>query len=264
MCYQILVYVDIGGIVSLKSGAEKIIKILGLNVGIGAVDTVVFSPGLMGINILGVGAFEAAFGATVALMSIIVFAFGNYKLIVEKDKIIQTNEIKTVEDCIDALNQNYDKRIFEKDISTILEQIEMFQKKRETINEALLQKFDITEMSYSKFNGIISDIENVFYINIRSIINKLNAFDEKDYRRIGKYGEKKFSGEFINTKMRIYGGYISFIKEAIEDNEKIILKLDEILFELSKLDSLKDGELENMNAMKEIDDFISKVKLYDH
>ena len=78
----------------------------------------------------------------------------------EKEKIIQISEIKTADDCIDALNQNYDKRIFEKDITTILEQIEMFQKKRETIKEVLLQKFDATEISYSKFDGVISDIES--------------------------------------------------------------------------------------------------------
>ena len=250
-------------IISLKSDTEKIIKILGLNVGIGVVDTILFSPGLLGIGIIGAGAFEMAFGATAALMSIIVFAFGNYKLIVEKEKIISSNEIKTADDCIDALNQNYDKRVFEKDITTILEQIEMFQKKRGTIKQVLLSKFEVTEMSYSKFEGVISDLENVFYMNIKSIVNKLNAFDEKDYNRIRKDGEKKFSKEFVNTKMCIYSEYISFVKNATEDNEQIILKLDKILLELSKLNSLEDGKIEDMSVMKEIDDLIEKIKLYN-
>ena len=258
-----LMYINIGVIISLKSDTEKIIKILGLNIGIAVVDTLLFSPGFLGIKIVGASVFEMASGATAALMSVIVFAFGNYKLLIEKEKIIQSNEIKTAEDCIDALNQNYDKRIFEKDISTILEQIEMFQKKRETIKDVLLQKFDITEISYSKFDGVISDIENVFLINIKSMINKLSAFDEKDYDRIRKYGEKKFSREFVNTKMRIYGEYVSFVKNAMEDNEQIILKLDKLLFELSKFNSLEDGKIEDMSAMKEIDDLINKIKLYN-
>ncbi len=247
---------------SLKSNTEKIIKILILNIGIGVIDTLIFSPGLLGIEIVGASAFETAFGATAALMSGIVFIYGNYNLLIEKEKTIQVGEIKTADDYIDALNQNYDKRIFEKDITTILEQIEMFQKKRETIKEVLLQKFDITEISYSKFDGVISDLENVFYMNIRSIINKLNAFDEKDYNRIKKDGENKFSKEFINTKMRIYGEYVSFIRKAIEDNEQIILKLDKLLLELSKFNSLEDGKIEDMNAMKEIDELITKIKLY--
>jgi len=253
--------INIGVIVSLKSDTEKIIKILCLNIGIGVVDTILFSPGLLGIEIIGASTFEMAFGATAALMSVIVFAFGNYKLLIEEEKTIQINEIKTADDCIDALNQNYDKRIFEKDIDTILEQIEMFQKKREAIKEVLLQKFDITEMSYSKFDGVISDLENVFYINIKSIINKLNAFDERDYNRIKN--EKEFTNELIQAKMHIYNEYVSFIKKAIENDEQIILKLDKLLLEFSKFDILEDGKIENMSAMKEIDDLINKIKLYN-
>ncbi len=250
-------------ILSLKSDTEKIIKILGLNIGIGVVDTILFSPGLLGIEIIGASALETAFSFTAIFMSVIIFIFGNYNLLIEEEKTIQISEIKTADDCIEALNQNYDKRIFEKDIDTILEQIEMFQKKRETIKEVLLQKFDITEMSYSKFDGVISDLENVFYLNIKSIINKLKAFDERDYNRIKNYGEKKFSDEFIQTKMRIYGEYISFVKEATEDNEQIILKLDKILLELSRFSSLEEGEIENMSTMKEIDDLINKIRLYN-
>jgi parvulin-like peptidyl-prolyl isomerase len=249
-------------VISLKSGAKKIIKLLCLNIGIAAVDTILFSPGLLGIGIIGASAFETALSATTIFMSIVIFGYGNYNLL-KKEKIIQIGEIKTADDCIYALNQNYGKRIFEKDITTILEQIEMFQKKRGTIKQVLLQKFDITEISYSKFDGVISDIENVFYINIKSIINKLNAFDEEDYNRIRKDAEKKFSKEFINTKMRIYSEYMSFVKKAIENNEQIILKLDKLLLELSKFNSLEDGKIENMSAMKEVDELINKIRLYD-
>jgi hypothetical protein len=245
--------------VSLFS-TKKIIKLLCLNIGIAVVDIIFLSPGLLGIEIIGGSAFETAFGGTAIFMSIIVFVFGNYKLLVEEEKIIQLSEIKTAEGCINALNQNYNKKIFEKDITNILEQIEMFRKKRETIKEILLQKFDIAEMSYSKFDRVISDIENVFYMNIRSIINKLNVFDEKDYNRIKN--EKEFTNELIRAKMHIYNEYMSFIKKAIEDNEQIILKLDKILLELSKFNSLEDGNIENMSAMKEIDDLINKIKLY--
>jgi hypothetical protein len=81
--------------------------------------------------------------------------------------------------------------------------------------------------------------------------------------RIKKDGEKKFSKEFIQTKMNIYDEYVSFIKKAIENDEQIILKLDKILLELSRFNSIEDGKIENMNAMKEIDDLIDKIKLYN-
>lgn len=241
---------------------KKIIKLLGLNIGIAVVDIIFLSPGLLGIEIIGGSTFGTALGVTVIIMSVIVFIYGNYKLVIEQEKIIRAKEIKTTEDCIDALNQNYDKRIFQKDIATILEQIEMFQKKREAINDVLLQKFDAKEMSYSKFDGVILDLQEIFYMNIKSIINKLNAFDKKDYDRIKKE-DKKFSNEFVQAKLNIYNQYISFVRKGIEDNEHIILKLDKILLELSKFFSIENGKIEDMRAMKEIDDLINKIKLYD-
>lgn len=117
-------------------------------------------------------------------------------------------------------------------------------------------------MSYSKFDGVISDIEEIFYLNIKSIINKLNAFDEKDYDRIKKE-DRKFSNEFVEAKLNIYDQYITFVKKATEDNEQIILKLDKILLELTKFNSLEGGKIEDMIAMKEIDDLINKIKLYN-
>lgn len=242
---------------------ERILKIAGLNMGIAVIDTIIFSPGIFGVQMGGSSAFETAFGATAVLMSVVVFALGNYKLLMVKEKIIQTSDIKTTEDYIDALKQNYDKKTFESDIDTILDQIKRFHKKKETIKDILLQKFSNIEMSYAKFEGTISGVENVFYVNIKSILNKLNAFDEKEYNRIKKDGaQKKFTAEFIQSKMSIYNEYISFVKNATEDNEQILLKLDKILLEISKLNSLEDGEIENMSAMKEMDDLINKTKFY--
>ena len=60
----------------------------------------------------------------------------------------------------------------------------------------------------------------------------------------------------------MYEEYITFVKDSVEDNEEILLKLDKVLLELSKFNSLDDGELENMNAMNEVDELISKINLY--
>jgi len=242
---------------------EKILKIVGLNVGIALLNIILFSPGLLGIQMGGASVFATALGATVILMSGVVFVSGNYKLLIQKEKIIQTSGIKTATDCIDALEQNYGKRTFSKDITHLIEQIERFQKKKETIRDILLQKFSSEEMSYSKFQGVIMDTETLFFMNIKSILNKLNAFDEEDYNRIkSEHEQLKFSKAFIQTKMSLYNEYISFVKDSIETNEQILLKLDRLLLEISRLNSLEDGEIDSMSAMIEIEELINKTKFY--
>ena len=242
---------------------KKIIKLAGLNMGIALVNTILFSPGLLGIEIGGSSVFTTAFGITFILMSLVVFIYGNYSIITEKEKLLQTSTIKTTEDYIDALKYSFSKKTFKNDITYILEQIERLQNKNETIKDILLQKFNSTELSYQKFEGTIKAIEDVFFINIRSVLNKLNAFDEEEYCRIHESSDKEgFSTELRQTKISIYNEYISFVKDAIQDNEQIILKLDKLLLELSKLNTLESGEIENMDAMKEIDDLINKTKFY--
>ena len=239
---------------------NKILKLTALNAGIAVGDTVLFSPGLLGLQIGGVSVLGTAFGVTVILMSVVVFIYGNYKLLVEKQPMIQTSQIKTKEDFIAALISNSNKKTFGKDIEFILNQIRRFDKKKETINYILLQKFNQTEMSYQKFEGTIVGIKDVFYLNIRSILNRLNAFDEGEYDLVRK-NNKEFS-KILQTKKEIFEEYIAFVKSSINDNEEIILKMDKLLFEISKLNSLEGGDIEKMSIMSEIDELINQTKYY--
>ncbi len=242
---------------------ENLIKVVILNMGIAFANIAVFSDGLLSVSLAGESIFETALGITVLLMSILVFLVGNYRLLFIQRRVIAAHEIKTNEDCIAALEQSRGLRTFTDDIEAILEQIRRFQKKEATINDILLQRFDSTEMSYLKFTGTINQVENVFFINIRSVINKLNAFDEEDYIRAAKsYNKTSTASDFIRTKMSIYNEYITFVKGSVEDNEQILLKLDKVLLEISKLGSLQDGELEDMLAMKEMDELIQNTKWY--
>ena len=243
--------------------SKKILKVAIFSLVIAIINIVLFSPGFIGIKIGGTSTFTTAFGATAVLMSIVVFIFGNYKLLTEKERVLRATEIKSAEDYIYALEQNYRKKTFTRDIGVILEQIGRFQKKKESIKDILLQKFNKNEMTYSKFLGTVSEVESVFFLNIRSILNKINAFDEEDYNYIRKKAlEIKPSRDFIEEKMTIYNEYLAFTKNSIEDNEQVLLKLDRLLLEISKFNSLEDGEIENMSAMREIDELINKVKLY--
>lgn len=241
----------------------KVAKLVGLNISIIALNIILFSPGLIGIEIVGGSTFQTALGFTILFMSIVVFCYGNYKLLTQERPKIQTTKIENEFDCISALKENSYKKVFSRDIEMILEQINRLNKKKVLVNDLLLEKFDKSEMSYSKFKFAIDKVEELFFINVKSVINKLSIFDEEDYDYVRKdYASSRISEDIIIQKMSIYNEYIAFVKDSVEDNEAILLKLDKLLLELSKFNSLEDGELENMSTMKEIDDLISKTKYY--
>lgn len=256
--------------------SNKVVKLIGLNLSIIIGNIVLFSDGFFGIHILGGSAFQTAFGITAVLMSIMIFAVGNFSII-NRRRIVEVKPIaiRSAQECITALKRQYHKQSFSKDIDMIVDQTTRFSHKRERIEELIVQKFSTQGLSYSKFESVLNEFEQLYYMNVQSILNRINVFDEADYIRMKKYSKqerllkesynsfsRKFSKEFLEEKMSVYGEYFSFVNNAIEDNEQMLLKLDQLNLELSKFTSLEEGELEQTIAMKEIDDLIGKTKLY--
>lgn len=245
-------------------GTKKILKIAGLNIGIVLFNIILFSPGLVGIELNSSEPFRVAIGGAAIFLSLSLFLYGNYTLITQKaPSVNKVSDIKNLKDCTVALNQAYGKKTFDNDITTMKEQIELFSKKKDKIFSMLGEKFNVIDKVYEKFNTIIFDVEYVLLSNIKGILNKISVFDEEDYERIRcDIAQKKFSDEVIASKMNIYNEYITFVKNAIEDNEEIILKLDALLLELSKFNTLGTGEIDNLKEIKEMDELIKKSKYY--
>ena len=231
---------------------KRISSLLGLNIAIVMLNIIIFSPGLFNIKIDFINIFQTSIGITIIIMSFIIFIIGNYKILIKEDNEIDISKLDDSEDYIEALKENSSKRVFSKDIDILLEQIERMDKKQEKIDDILLQKFTVNEMSYIKFKKTITEVRDVFYINIKSVINKI----KKDIKN------GKLNGKIEEQKKDMFDEYIFFVKDSIEDNEEILLKLDKFLFELSKFNSLEDGELENMSAIKDVDELINKIKFY--
>ena len=241
---------------------EKWVRLLSLNLGIAAANIIVFSPGLIGLE-LGASALAAASGSTIIFLSGAGLFYGNYKLLSEPEKSIPISQISTAEGYIEALNDQRELKTFEKSIELLLDQIERLQKKNKTIREILLQIFSASEIAYKKFDAVIAEVERIFFMNIRSVLNKLNAFDEDDYNFVRSRQEAgAFSEQFMEEKLEVYYEYIKFVNAATEDNEQILLKLDKLLLEISGLNSIESGELEQMAGMIEIDNLIKQAKYY--
>ena len=241
---------------------KKRIKILILNLGIAAANIITFSPVLLGLELAGSGALETALGSTIIFLSGAGLIYGNYKLLV-LEKVIPPNKNSTVEDYIEALNMHRGLKTFEVTVDLLIDQIERLQKKNKTIRNIILQIFSASEISYRKFDAVIAEVEKIFFMNIRSILNKMNAFDEDDYNFIRKkYEAGAFSQQFMEEKFKVYDEYIVFVKAATEDNEQILLKLDKLLLEISGLNSIESGQLEQMAGMVEIDNLIKQAKYY--
>ena len=102
----------------------------------------------------------------------------------------------------------------------------------------LHQRFDPGELSFKKFASVTEEVEKLLYLNIRSILNRLNVFDEADYASMMKAKSSTIPPKLFR-KNKVYNDYLTYVKDSLHTNEEILLKLDQLLLEISRLDSLK-------------------------
>ncbi|QGQ94189.1 hypothetical protein EHS13_04335 [Paenibacillus psychroresistens] len=239
----------------------KNIKLLGLILGVVVLNIVVLSPGFIGVDIGG-GALSTAIGVTLLFASTLVLLYGSYVILLKQPVVIPIKLIKTHEDYVEALTQYRRVKALESDIVLALEQMERIRKKKDTLMNVLNQRFDPTELSYKKFASVTLEVEKVFYLNVRSVLNRLNVFDESEFESVMNKKSTHFSPELLQEKALVYNEYLSFVKGSLGSNEEILLKLDKLLLEISRLDSFEPGDIEQMPCMQEIDALIKQTKYY--
>jgi hypothetical protein len=239
----------------------KIIKLAGLAIGVALLNVVIFSPGFVGLE-LGGGALSAAIGVTLLLASALVLLAGGYVWLLKPPTVLPPKQLIDPEDYEEALSRYRRVKVLEDDIRLAQEQIERMQKKTDTLRSVLAQRFDPEELSFKKFASVAGEVEKVFYLNVRSILNRLSVFDESELKRIQNPKQARFSRELLQEKTNVYNDYLGFVKSSLDTNEEILLKLDKLLLEISRLDSFEAGDIEQMACMQEIDTLIKQTKFY--
>lgn len=242
--------------------SKKILKVITINLSVAFVNIIFFSPGLIGLTLFSSNALVAAFSAVLLLLSGIILVYGNYKIITTKPKqYVKLQKLEDEEDYVNALKISKEKSVFIKDIDLILIQLERVKKAKHTILGVLLpNRFDKKELSYRKFEAVILELEKMFYKNIKGVCNQINAFDLEDYQHLIK--TTKTQDETKISRIQEYEECIQYVRQVIEVNEQMLLKLDRLTFEVAKLDSPDISEVANMPEIQEIEDLVRQINLY--
>ena len=241
---------------------KKIIQLIITNLLIIMANVAVFSKAFLGFSLFAGGALAMSVGWFTIVTSLFSFTYFNKKLLTQKATYtLISQNVNSLDDCVGVFEeamQNGD--VFDKNIMKNLSQLKRFKRKTKTIREILLQKFSPQELTYQKFDSVLKEVENILYLNMRSILNKIAAFDVEEYEALQKKGFPK--NEVSDEKMQIYNEYLDFVKNATATNEDILLKLDKMLIEVSRYNSLENGEVKELPALAEMDELIKNANLY--
>ena len=229
-------------------------KIL-INITLILLNAVVFSGSFAGINIFSGGAADILVGIIVVLFTISVFIkvngigfIGKYG--VKYSRAGNSGEPATLEQCEAELKSFYnysETGHFDDNLSAIIEQIGKFKSKRNHVKGALSELFEDTEITYSKFNA---SIENVEAIVIRDIIALL--------KKIKILGENVLN----ERKGALYDELVDHMSKTVVNHNDILLKMDKLLIELSVFSAQSAEERNQNSAASELLELIDSVKWY--
>lgn len=243
--------------------------VIALTLGLAAVDVVLFSKSLVGLSFTSENILVSALAFTAVAANVLVGGIGYYNLLfkpVEPMKLYKRNELNEPKDYFAALEKAYDKRVFNSYVDRANEQLRRFESKSEALTTLLLQSFSPEEMSFQHFNNVLGSVKKLFLGNLKKMINRIVIFDEEDFEKtsnllldnVQNYEDR----QRIQSKVEVYNEHIAFVDKMLNDNDDILIKMDKLLLEISKLDGLQDDDFDNLLAVQEINELISNMKYY--
>jgi len=143
---------------------------------------------------------------------------------------------------------------------TVMDQIQRLNNSCVRTKDAILKKFDKSSMSYEKYYSVVDLAEKTANQNIVAMTNRMKFFDENEYARLENYRNDNIPDDIQEKQIALYKENQAKLEQAIAVNENMILKLDTLSMELSKITDASDNTM-NL-TLDEIEELTKQVKFY--
>lgn len=233
------------------------IKLILLNLGIVLVNVICFSPAFVGLSFSGDNALETAFAAALIVLSLLLCIFLNFKILTS-DNLKHDYNIQTVsgnDDYIGILKKFQRIAFYSVEVSSLIDQIERFERKESKFNNILYQKFQNDEINKNIFLDVSNEAHSIFIKNVKRLVNLFSIFDEEEYNEFLKKREG-----IPKEKRALYNENLNDVRHILNENENILLNVDKLINETTRFgDSVEDTKLDE-KSLKKLEDITNSMK----
>ena len=235
---------------------KKIIaKMCGLNFGLAFLNIILFSKMFVGISLTEDTPLRRAAGFTVLIMSVLLFLYGNYKLMRSPQARYDytTMELVTPADMIDALEDLRSRTALWPQLENTISQVRLVKGKKENLKAVIYRKFREEDEDALGFKEVVENTEKLLYANAKQIINAAAAFDQREYQRLERTRAQH------PERFHIYVEQMDYIKGKVYQNEQILLEFDRLIMEVSKLSDGSEESGENLKVLESVVDSLRQM-----
>lgn len=236
---------------------KNLLKQIFLNVGIGALAVVFYSPGLMNLRPTDISILRAGSSICLGIAEAAAFFYGNYALMKQPERIAYNKEnVQDTAQALFVLNMYKDGRYFGSLARTAHDQIKRFERSVERAKLEIKTKFEPGSMSFDKYDSIVSAADSALLENIITMANRIQFFDEAEYAKLQNYKNDDIPDDIQEKQIELYKKNMDMVKNAIRANESLILSIDTLSVELATSDR------EDNSLLDEIKKLTDEVKYY--
>lgn len=159
---------------------------------------------------------------------------------------------------IRALKKTVDRtppKAFKKEMRTLESQVDRLMSRDEALEKSLKNHFGDTSITTGKFLNTVNQVENLFITNSQKILERINLFDQEGYQNIFARHQE------YTSAVVPYNEAFAFVDRKLNENEKILQKLDRLALEVTGLHE-STTPIDQLPAMQEINELIEQTKLY--
>jgi len=167
---------------------------------------------------------------------------------------------RCVQAVLDYLRQNESTPFFREKLNAIAEKLALFAKRSGIAREIIIERFGPEGLTYSKFTAPVAALEEHSVGMVNHLLSKMQLFDEEDCKRriqelirADRYAE-------MREYMALEANYKDFAEKALSALEDALLRLDKLIYEMTKLDEA--GMDQATSVLDGIDELIRDTPRY--
>lgn len=242
---------------------NRYVKLLGANGAFAGVTVFLFSPGLIGLTPFSANPAVAAGAIAAGVIAVPSFILMNKALLAEKKpEFLEGNEEKAGEKAAELLEGFSSSKALGGIAGSALGQTQRMEGHLSTFEKLVIRRFGAGTLSYKKFMDVIRCAADALDKGVVRIANKMLIFDEKEYKKLcsGAYRLDDIPDHIQEEKRKLYEESLKDMRLILENNEKVLLEVDQLMAEMSEMDYT---EQDIDGVAKQIRELLGQLEYYN-
>ena len=196
-------------------------------------------------------------------------------------KLLEPTKVKDVDEVAPLLEEYSEIPHVGAVASQALDQINSASRKKSRLRKTISVQFEKDSLTWHRFYDMVETAERTILRNSALVCNYIQAFDQEEYKKVSKTLKPKKQSKVRQRKNKIfnrveqdtsitkqnseelelYNNSIEKMKEIVSANDRILLEMAKLEFELSELDA-DDTRESAGETVEELQGLIEETRYY--